>query len=284
MKKMFNYFIHPSNMAKIDDVLRMRMSEGSAGYGIYMQILELLRDCPDYRTKYDPAVIAWGIHENNIEQLRQVCESYNLFTISDDGYLFSPWLKEIMSEHEERREKLSKAGRASAEARARNVKRSQNTSELPMDNASTVLNGGGEHRSSNVDCVGQQNKTNNTTEKKETTSNHDVKRYDISSDWRVEDFSDVCREKTPLLDKSALESLKKSPRGHNFEAVVECSLFFKLTVNQSRLLMAITHNGKIGSPELMELLRCKNHCRESDFKPIYPMNYLLQNIYKAIHP
>lgn len=281
---MFNYFIHPSNMAKIDDVLRMRMTEGSAGYGIYMQLLELLRDCNDYKTKYDPAVLAWGIHESEIDRLERVCRDYNLFTIDESGYLFSPWLRELMAEHEEKREKLSRAGRASAAARAKSAEQSEDTPEQVSNNVPTTLNTPPQHRSSNVERINEQTKENKKNKENQIQPTHGVKRYVVAQGWKVEDFSDVCREKAPLLDPSTMESLAKSPAGYNFAAVVECALYFKLTPNQTRLLMAVTHNGKIGSAELMELLRAKNHCKESNFMPTFPMNYILQNIHKAINP
>ena len=115
---MFNYFIHPSNLQKMDQVLKMRMSEGAAGYGIFMMLLELLRDSNNYTTAYDPSVLAWALHEPDITKLTKVCENYGLFEISADKQICCPWLTAVMSQHEEKRRKLSEAGKRSAAVKA----------------------------------------------------------------------------------------------------------------------------------------------------------------------
>lgn len=116
----------------MSNVLRMRMTEGAAGYGIYVMILESLRASEDYRIKYDPAVIAWSIHESDQALLERVLKDYDLFEVSSDGWLSSPWLCAAMAQHEERRAKLSAAGKRSAESKARKA-----------NEVATTLQGGG---------------------------------------------------------------------------------------------------------------------------------------------
>lgn len=108
---MYNYFTHPSNLSKMDNVLQMRMQEGAYGYGIYLMILEQLRDADGYTMRYDPAVLAWALHESDQQRVERVCTNYGLFEITPDGLIKSPWLISAMSLHDDRRAKLSAAGK-----------------------------------------------------------------------------------------------------------------------------------------------------------------------------
>lgn len=282
MKKMFNYFIHPSNMAKLDDVLRMRMTEGSSGYGIYIQVLELLRDCNEYKTKYDPAVIAWGIHENEIDRLKRVCEEYNLFELSADGFLSSTWLKNMMSEHDEKREKFSKAGRASAEARAKSTKHANTDYKELANDVATTLNGGGQHRSSNVNELTQENKPNNNKTKENNTNKQRTTVLDCDDVWSDEVISFVGKEKGDIFIVQDENLKQRCDSEHNVLPIAAVARDYKMTCLQYSFLERACAYGRIGSPELMAFIRVMNKAKESNFKPLYAFEYFMKSIRKEI--
>lgn len=90
------------------------MREGAAGYGVYWMLLEILRDAPGYKVEYSREVLSYTLHLPEVNLLGRVCEEYNLFDISNDGYLSCPWLNEAMGEYDERKKKLQEAGRRGA--------------------------------------------------------------------------------------------------------------------------------------------------------------------------
>lgn len=94
--------------------MRMLMREGVEGYGIYWMLLEMLRDCPDYRTFFFPESFAYAMHCTDIDKVTRVCKDYGLFTFDDSDNMQSPWLCEVMGEYDDRKAKLREAGRRGA--------------------------------------------------------------------------------------------------------------------------------------------------------------------------
>lgn len=94
--------------------MRMLMREGLEGYGIYWMLLEMLRDCPDYRTFFSPDSFAYAMHCSDVGKVTRVCEDYGLFTIDKLDFIQSPWLCEVMGEYDDRKAKLREAGRRGA--------------------------------------------------------------------------------------------------------------------------------------------------------------------------
>ena len=111
---MYNYIPHPSNCRVSSELLSLLMHEGAAGYGVYWMLLEMLRDAPCYKIEYSREVLAYTLHLPEVELLGRVCERYNLFVISNDGFLSCPWLNGAMGEYDERKAKLREAGRRGA--------------------------------------------------------------------------------------------------------------------------------------------------------------------------
>lgn len=99
--------------------MRMLMREGVEGYGIYWMLLEMLRDCPDYRTFFFPESFAYAMHCTDVDKVTRVCKDYGLFTFDDSDNMQSPWLCEVMGEYDDRKAKLREAGRRGAAHRWR---------------------------------------------------------------------------------------------------------------------------------------------------------------------
>lgn len=90
------------------------MHEGVEGYGIYWMLLEILRDCPNYRTFFSPESFAYSMHYSDVSKVTRVCEDYGLFTIDKLDFISSPWLCEVMGEYDDRKQKLREAGKRGA--------------------------------------------------------------------------------------------------------------------------------------------------------------------------
>ena len=99
---MLNYIPHPSNARLAGGLLRLRIDEGSAGYGVYWMVLELLRDAPDYKLTADAKTLAFAINEPDIDLVQRVITNLALFDQDDDGNLFSPWLNEQLSAYDDK--------------------------------------------------------------------------------------------------------------------------------------------------------------------------------------
>lgn len=267
---MYNYFIHPSNLQKMDNVLKMRMSEGSSGYGIYMMLLELLRDSDNYQTKYDPTVLAWSMHESDIAKVKAVCELYDLFEVSPEGQLSCPWLTSVMSQHEDKKRKLSEAGKKSAELR-----------KSSANNAATTLSAPPQGGSNEVGNLSQQTKPNKSNDKKnppitpQVESGEDV---DIFSD---EYISQVGKAKTELFNPDLHALGLVNDLEHNYNPMIAAAVTYNLTADQFNTLVVATDSCKIGGARFVAFLACIRHCRQTQFTPQYPFEYFMSRIKNA---
>jgi len=114
---MYNYIPHPSNCSKSSMITTLLIEEGHAAYGIYWMVLELLRDCPNYRIGNNPKAIAWSIHCTDVDLVARVLGNFGLFDQDNDGLLFSPWLLEQMASYDDKKRRLQEAGRRGAAKR-----------------------------------------------------------------------------------------------------------------------------------------------------------------------
>lgn len=264
---MYNFFVHPSTLQKMDQVLKMRMAEGSAGYGIYIMMLELLRDSANYRQHYDPTVIAWAMHEPDIERLRRVCESYDLFVIDELQDISSPWLISTMAAHEERRQKLSAAGKKSAAVKAERKDSSSTTLPPPLQGGCNLVG--------NLD---QQNINKEISKKNKKSP---LTPHVIGEGVNVFDkdfISAVGKAKGAVYDPACNEFEHMNDKEHNINPIMAAAVTYKLTRDQVCALMVATHYGQIGCPELVALLAAFRHCKDTQFKPSYPFEYFMSKM------
>lgn len=266
----YNFFIHPSNLQKMDAVLKMRMTEGSSGYGIYMMLLELLRDSDDLKTAYDPAVLAWALHENDIEKLKKVCENYGLFEISEKREISCPWLSEIMAEHTERRQKLAEAGKKSAELRKQRA-----------NQVETTLNKMGGGSSNKATSASQQTIIEKNTEEKNTETKSFADLVDDGRVFSEESIRAIGRSKDHPFCMSVETLTSMSDERHNLNVIGDIARDYKMNITQFTALKVATNNALIGSPELMALIAAKNNCRDTKFCPKYPYEYFMAKIKEA---
>ncbi|WP_304708976.1 DUF4373 domain-containing protein [uncultured Rikenella sp.] len=111
MNKDAYYFPHDSN-AKDDPKCVLLIEQlGMEGYGIYWMLIETLRDQPGYR--YPVALLPALARKYNttVEKVKTVVYNYGLFIVEGDAIFFSQSLINRMLPLEEKRLKLSEAGR-----------------------------------------------------------------------------------------------------------------------------------------------------------------------------
>lgn len=137
------YFPHYANTRNEDNIIRLRLAHGVAGYGVYHMLLERLRMAKSYKCDLDYEILSWDL-ACDTDLIRSVIYDFGLFEIVDDGQRFcSIELNAYMQLMEEK--KRERQERASAAARARWGKNEPEYSgpsqqELPLDKDETEGN------------------------------------------------------------------------------------------------------------------------------------------------
>ena len=251
----------------MEDVLKMRMSEGSAGFGLYVMLLEQLRNSDSYSIKFEPAVLAWSLHEPNVELLTRVVQDYGLFNITEDGTMSSPWLCSAMAEHEQRRAKLSAAGKKSAALR-----------QQGSNQVATTLSAAQQPPCNEVATNGKQiNKEINKKINKNTTpsTNGEGEEVDIFDE---EYISAVGKSQCDLFDPDKHAVGMVSDANHNYNVLIAAALQYRLTVHQFVVLCKAVNDCTIGTARFMAFIAALRHCKETNFKPNFPFEYFMSKL------
>lgn len=251
----------------MDAVLKMRMAEGSAGFGLYILLLEQLRNSDSLSIILDLNVLAWSLHEPDTDRLRRVIQDYGLFEISPDGVISSPWLTSVMAEHEQRRAKLSAAGKKSAALR-----------QQGSNQVATTLTAAPQPPLKEVAKKTQQtNKEEEINKKINTTPSTygEGEEVDIFS----EDFiSRIGKEGGELFDPDKHAQGVTNDKQHNYNVMIAAAVTYRLTVNQFTVLMMAVDSCTIGAPRFMAFIAALRHCKETNFKPNYPFEYFMSKL------
>ena len=269
---MYNYLPWPSNMRTADQVLSMRIQEGSAGYGVYVMLLELLRDAENRRLVFNPRHLAFAMNEPDVELVQRVVQDYALFTMHDDGKFSSPWLEQQMNEYDAKKAAAVAAGKRGA---ARRYGRPEPTETAENRDPIGTPMAAQSVPDSNIT---QHNKTNEINSTKSKLLGMTWR------DWDGERLFNLARKKEPEIDDMSRKVVEdrqrelEAKRGkdvHNLGAVLDVCDFFHVGVGMFAFLAQYTNYGRIGSPELMRLLALEKECRKTQFTPKYPAEYIL---------
>lgn len=251
----------------MDEVLKMRMTEGSAGFGLYILLLEQLRNSDSLSIALDLNVLAWSLHEPDTERLRRVIEDYGLFELSPAGVMSSPWLTSVMAEHEQRRAKLSAAGKKSAALR-----------QQGSNQVATTLPAAPQPPCNEVAKNGQQiNKEINKKINKNTTpsTNGEGEEVDIFDE---EYISAVGKSQCDLFDPDKHAVGMVSDAKHNYNVLIAAALQYRLTVHQFVVLNKAIDDCTIGTARFMAFIAALRHCKETNFKPNFPFEYFMSKL------
>lgn len=111
------YFPHYANNRNEDNIIRLRMEHGVAGYGVYHMLLERLRMSESYRCELDYNILCFDL-DCDAELIRSVIYNFGLFEIVCDGQMFqSVELNTYMQVMEEKKRERTERARKAAEAR-----------------------------------------------------------------------------------------------------------------------------------------------------------------------
>jgi len=262
----------------MDNVLKMRMSEGAAGFGIYVMILEQLRNSETYSLKYDAAVMAWSLHESDIDLVQRVVQNYQLFQLSADGELSSPWLSAVMADHETRRAKLSAAGKKSAAARATTLQPPSNKVDENKQPPSNKVNEKKQSGSTLVEVFDEQiNKE--IKEKNKKNTNQPLLEDGDGVDIFDKDFiSRIGKGGGEIFNPTKHAIGLTNDKQHNFDCITSLAAAYNMTADQFTVLCWATDGALIGSPRLMALLAARKHCQDTGFKPSFPFEYFMSKL------
>lgn len=272
---MLNYFMHPSNLRNQEQLLELRINEHAAGYGIYLMILELLRDAPNYQVRYKPAHIAFAINETNPELVKRVCENYGLFVIDSNNMLSSEWLTNSMNKLDNKKDQYSAAGKKAAAARWGNTADNQaivnDCKKSQCDVNAIALR---------PDATAMRNDANiiNITNKKVHSPTPHVREWTVDGGRKmsIDELDDVARCKHDAINEKTIKIYaEKKDEDHNTTMICEICSFFGINDLQLDYIMAITNYGMIGGRETKELIQIYNKCKKDGFTAKFPMSYLL---------
>lgn len=254
------------------------MYEHAAGYGIYIMILEQMREAKDYRISANPARVAFAINEPDVELVKRVINDYNLFEINNDNTMTSRWLIETMSSYEEKKSKRQEAAAAAAAARWHKTN-NDNTTQCD----------------SNANAQQQQcEKMPNIYINKDNISNNQYTVYNANAAnglicdefffvgikkelW--DEIEAICKDNGKKYeDKHKTEYIYNKKEEHNTNLCADIAKRYNLTVIQYRLLVSLTDNGMIGHPATIAILKSCRDIENGNIQPKYMMNYLISKI------
>ena len=288
---MLYYFPHPTNLRIGKDVIRMRRQEGAAGYGIYVMLLELVRDSEDQQVFDDPESLAFAIHEDDVSLISRICHDYSLFTLTDDGYLRSPFLAMCQQQADERAAKAREWGLKGAKARYGHNSAQQSTPQTTPDppepvQQSSALNGNKPYTLPMGEgmpnpCINQ----NEQPKGKEKESNQQLTKSKLKElEWlgiSGEYWLDLCRSSSKMTaqDIERLLSLPPVP-GHNQILLVDWIRKYGISKALFAQLGDVTESWRVGSPAFQALHAALRHTRDTQYTPAHPSEYLISTAIK----
>lgn len=272
---MYNYLPWPSNMRTADHVLAMRIQEGAAGYGIYVMLLELLRDSETRSLVCNPKNLAFAINEQDIALVERVIQDYGLFEVTPDGAFRSPWLIQQLEDYDAKKEAAREAGRKGAARRYGKQIEATNTSDrVAIGTPCPTLS------------APYSNITNDINENKINTTKSKL----LGLSWEGysgKDLFSLARTKEPVLSditkKWATGKQKELDRDrgagkHNLDILLEISGHYSLGDDMFTFLLKFTNLGQVGHPGLVKLIAIYNGNKKDGFTPKYPAEYLLTKL------
>lgn len=259
-------------MRTADHVLAMRIQEGAAGYGVYVMLLELLRDSETRSLVNNPKNLAFAINEPDIALVERVINDYSLFDVAPDGAFRSPWLQQQLEEYDAKKEAAREAGRRGAARRY--GKTSYDDKDTHSDPMPTL-------------CPPPSTPYSNITKYNDTNEKKPTKSKLLGMSWESmngKDLFELARIQQQEIDEITLqwgrgkqkELDEQRGRGkHNVEVVVEIARFYHLGDAMLGFLMRYTNLGEVGKKPLMKLIEIWNGNKKENFMPKYPAEYLL---------
>lgn len=269
---MYNYLPWPSNMRTADHVLAMRIQEGAAGYGVYVMLLELLRDSENRSLVFTPRNLAFAINEPDVELVNRVVQDYGLFTLQDDGTFTSPWLEQQMQEYDQKKAAAVAAGKKGAARRyGKDVGQKTTTDSDPIGTPCpppSVPHG-------NITNIIEPNKLNITKSKLLGMSWAELTGEDLVNLARTDGdrVDDITRQWADGKQKEIDE--QRGAGKHNLNAILEVCDDWHLGGGMFAWLLRYTNYAQVGSHQIRKVLELDARMKKEKFTPKYPAEYFL---------
>lgn len=275
---MHNYILHPSNLRNRDIELEMRIEEGSRGYGIYIMILELMRDANLYRIKNNAKHIAFAINENDIDTVDRIMHTYHLFEVEDDNYIYSKWLRESLEEMNRKAAALSEAGKRGARARANRIKTEETTERTEADNTLTISTPPISQATTTLK-PGLNISINKSINKSINESTTKVIRCDGGETVSVEVLDAMCRGRDYNMQyKFNPENIPVDDEEHNMNILTRLTEKYDLTSAEKSFLCILTNFCQVGGINLQKILKIEQRMQQEQFKPKFFGSYILKKL------
>lgn len=243
-------------MRDFSQVLTLRIEEGSAGYGVYIMILQLLRDMPSYSMGDNSKRIAFALNEGDVAMVDRVLHNYGLFDIDGEGLLSSPWLTEQLSSYDQKKKKLQEAGRRGA---AKRFGTSSNGEAI-----ATPSNGDGE-----AIAILHNATKYNITKENETTPSESVE----------EDWKSICTSQGIRVDEDYVVAIAASqPEGHAPGYIAQVCCTYGIGQNVLDYLLRITDNADKSNRQYKQFCSLVNRIQRDKYTPTYPANFFCSKL------
>lgn len=273
---MKNYITLPSDFRNSDICIDLLMSEGAAGYGVFIMLLEVLRECDGYKIKDDAARLNFSLRLGDVELVKRVLHNYQLFEQCGEGYLMCPVFSESMSGYEKKRAQKQAAGRArhttpekSAEPSAEVQQNRSRTAAEVQQNISTTPP---------YSIVQNSTKEVNTSQSTEKSAPGGMLIYTFGGVCRIssDTLKAVEREQCVGASPDVLEKLYTRANGRWLSNV---AAFFHLTDNQINLLWLISDKGNMEHQNTKDILAAMKSAKTMNAPVKYPVSYILSKIH-----
>lgn len=249
-----------------DAVLAMRIAEGSAGYGVYCMLLEMMRDAESRTLVNNPRNLAFAMNEPDAELVARVIREYGLFEPCDDSRIRSPWLELVMGEFDAKKQAASEAGRKGAMARyGKAMGGAMATPQQPDSNTPTEI----------------QNNAQNTSSQPRSQL--------LQLSWGGMDgskFFDLARgSREPLSDADKQHVYERmcayAEQGddqHDIQSVYTLCDLLRVSSKVFYFLISLTSNGQKGTAVMRRLYEIISDVRGGKIKIKYPNDYVLTQL------
>ena len=251
---MYNYIPHPSNCSKSSMITTLLIEEGHAAYGIYWMVLELLRDCPEYRISNNPKSIAWSIHCTDIDLVSRVLHNYGLFDVDGDGLLHSPWLHEQMESYDNKKRRLQEAGRRGAAKRFAKGGDREAIATLPREDREAIAI-------------------------KYNVTQRNVTLHDVTQPSGLDglDVDSVIKNQGPEVSVELLEALTTTrTEGHAPGYLAQLCMHYNMGENVLKALQELTNNADLTNPRYKALCAKIRDMEAKKWRPNMPANFFLR--------
>lgn len=253
---MYNYIPLPTNLKDFPEVLTLRIEEGTAGYGVYIMVLQLLRDMPEYSMVANAKRIAFAINEPNVDLVERVITKYGLFETDTLGKLSSPWLSEQLSVYDTKKKKLQEAGRRGAARRY--------GSNEDREAIATLSNGDRE-----AIAIEHNVTLPNISKENDTTP----------SECACEEWKSICLNQGKKVDDELVIALAQSqPEGHAPGYVAQVCRQYGIGENVLTYLLSITDNANTNDRRYKAFCGLVQRIQREHYIPTYPANFFCSKI------